>query len=417
MGNKILVVGTGYVGLVSGACFAELGCQVTCVDKDASKITSLNNGVIPIYEPGLDVLVSKNKNAGRIVFLADFPKENFDFVFLCVGTPTDPVTQNANMTTFFAAAKEVSEAIEGKYIVVSKSTVPVGTGKKLAEIFGDKAEIISNPEFLREGNAIHDFMNPDRVLIGANSPKAAEKLSKLYAPLDAKIMVTDIQSSELTKYASNTFLAMKVSFINEIAELCEKVGANVDEVAKGMGLDDRIGNKFLKAGPGIGGSCFPKDAAALSAQARDAGAEGKIISAVIASNETHKSRSAEKIIRIVGQGTVAIFGLTFKANTDDMRESPSLAIIAELQKAGLKVKAFDPAGMENAKKLLSGIEYATSPEAAANGADAIVILTEWDIFKKLDYTKLTPAKKIIIDLRNVLNAEQIPNYKLYGVGK
>lgn len=427
MAKNIIVIGTGYVGLVSGACFAEIGHNVVCVDKDKSKIDGLHHGKMPIYELGLAELVARNVKNQRLKFSTELNLANAEAVFLAVGTPTDPITQNADMTAFFAAAKEVSNHYEiatpsakarnDGLVVVTKSTVPVGTGAKLKEIFGDKAAIISNPEFLREGNAIHDFMHPDRVVIGADESAAAKLVEEIYAPLAAKIMHTSIASSELIKYASNSFLAAKVVFINEIADFCEKVGANVEDVARGMGMDARIGEKFLKAGPGIGGSCFPKDARALAVQSEQAGVPSQIIDALIASNEQRKAKMAERIIGLVGAGKIAIFGLTFKANTNDMRESASLTIIPLLQKAGLKIKAYDPEGMDEAKHFLPDIEYCASALDAANGADGVVILTEWDEFTKLDYTKLALKRKLIIDLRNILNPANMRGFEYHSIGR
>jgi UDPglucose 6-dehydrogenase len=301
--------------------------------------------------------------------------------------------------------------------IVTKSTVPVGTGAKLKEIFGERADIVSNPEFLREGNAIHDFMHPDRVVIGADNKKAAKLVEDIYAPLEARVMHTSIASSELIKYASNSFLAAKVVFINEVADFCEKVGANVEDVARGMGMDVRIGEKFLKAGPGIGGSCFPKDARALAVQANAIGVPSKIIDGLIESNEMRKVKMAERIIKLVGKGTVAIFGLTFKANTNDMREAASLTIIPLLQKAGLKVKAYDPEGMEEAKHFLPDLEYCASAEAAANGADGVVILTEWAEFASIDYAKLKLKRKLVIDLSNILHPEDMKEFEYHSVGR
>jgi UDPglucose 6-dehydrogenase len=417
MAKNIVVIGTGYVGLVSGACFAEIGHNVVCVDKDKAKIDGLHQGKMPIYEPGLDEVVARNVKNKRLQFSTKLDLNSADAVFLAVGTPTDPKTQNADMTAFFAAAREVSSALKNKTVVVTKSTVPVGTGAKLKEIFSDKANIVSNPEFLREGNAIHDFMHPDRVVIGADSEIAAKLVEEIYAPLAAKIMHTSIASSELIKYASNSFLAAKVVFINEIADFCERVGANVEDVARGMGMDARIGDKFLKAGPGIGGSCFPKDARALAVQSEQAGAPSQIIDALIESNEQRKIKMAERIVKLVGKGTVAIFGLTFKANTNDMREAASLTIIPLLQKAGLKVKAYDPEGMEEAKHFLPDLEYCVSAAEAADGADGVVILTEWDEFAKMDYAKLQLKRNLVIDLRNILNPANMKKFEYHSIGR
>jgi UDPglucose 6-dehydrogenase len=417
MEKNIVVIGTGYVGLVSGACFSDIGHFVTCVDKDKSKIDGLHNGKMPIYEPGLEEVVARNVQNKRLNFSTKLELDKADAVFLAVGTPTDPVTQNADMTAFFAAAREVAAALNHKVVIVTKSTVPVGTGAKLKEIFGDKAFVVSNPEFLREGNAIHDFMHPDRVVIGSDSSNAAQLVEEIYAPLKGQVMHTSIASSELIKYASNSFLAAKVVFINEIADFCEKVGADVEDVARGMGMDERIGGKFLKAGPGIGGSCFPKDARALAVQTNSMGVPSKIIDGLIESNEMRKVKMAERVIKLVGKGTVAVFGLTFKANTNDMRESASLTIIPLLQKAGLNIKAYDPEGMEEATHFLPDIGYAASAAEAADGADAVLILTEWDEFAKLDYTKLNLKRKLVIDLRNILVPQKMSGFEYHSIGR
>ena len=416
MKYNLTIIGTGYVGLVSGACFADIGHNVICVDKDKRKIDALKKGMIPIYEPGLKEIVERGINNGRLKFTTELELENANAVFLAVGTPTDPETENADMSMFLAAAKEVAAKLKHRCLIVTKSTVPVGTGAELKKIFAGKASIASNPEFLREGNAVYDFMNPDRIVVGVNSPSCAKFLQSLYKPIKAPFMSTDVVSSELIKYASNTFLAAKVVFINEMADLCEAMGADVEEVAKGMGLDARIGNKFLKTGPGIGGSCFPKDARALAVQAQNHGYPSLIIEALVESNEMRKENMAARIKRKVGKGTVAIFGLTFKANTNDMRESAALSIIPLLQKAGVKIKAYDPAGMEEAKKYLPKIIYSESAAEAAKDADAIVILTEWEEFKRLDYKKLKPRKKVIIDMRNLLKAAPPKGYDYSCLG-
>lgn len=410
MKYNLTIIGTGYVGLVSGACFADIGHNVTCVDKDSSKIAALKSGVIPIYEPDLKEIVDKNVAEKRLNFTTDLNLQNADAVFLAVGTPTDPKTQNADMSMFFAAANEVAAKITKPCVIVTKSTVPIGTNKKLAEIFKGKAEVCSNPEFLREGNAVFDFMNPDRIVAGG-AKSATDLLKDIYSPIKAPFMATDITSAELIKYASNTFLAAKVVFINEMADICEATGADIEEVAKGMGLDARIGDKFLKTGPGIGGSCFPKDARALAVQAEAFGRPSHIINALIESNELRKENIAQRIIDKVGQGTVAIFGLTFKANTDDMRESAALTIIPALQKAGLKVRAYDPAGK------MQDVEQFASAAQAAEGADCIVILTEWSEFKTLDYSTLKLNKKTIMDFRNILKYTPPENFEYICLGK
>lgn len=421
MNYNLTIIGTGYVGLVSGACFADIGHKVICVDKDAKKIDALKRGVIPIYEPGLTEIVKRNVKNGRLKFTTKLETDGANAIFLAVGTPTDPKTEDADMSMFYAAAKEVAAKLKHRCLIVTKSTVPVGTGAKLKTIFKDKASISSNPEFLREGNAVFDFMNPDRIVVGVNSKNCAKFLENLYAPIikksKAPFMATDIVSAELIKYASNTFLAAKVVFINEMADLCEAAGADVEEVAKGMGLDARIGDKFLKTGPGIGGSCFPKDARALAVQAAKFGFPSHIIEALVESNELRKENMAARIKKKVGKGTVAIFGLTFKANTNDMREAPAISIIPLLQKAGVKIKAYDPAGMEEAKHYLSKIEYSRSAAECAKGADAIVILTEWDEFKKLDYARLKPRKKVILDFRNILKSKPPKGWDYSCLGK
>ena len=415
--KNIVMIGTGYVGLVTGACLADIGHNVLCIDKDKSKIEHLQNGGIPIYEPGLDEVVARNFKKGNLRFSTSLELENVDAVFLGVGTPTDKKTGSADLSFLFAAAKEVKAKLQKKTVIVTKSTVPVGTGATLKEIFGDLGMIVSNPEFLREGNAVHDFMNPDRVVVGTDNPAAKNILEQIYAPLKGEMVYTSIESAELIKYAANAFLAAKVAFINEIADLCENVGADVDDVSRGMGLDKRIGAQFLKAGPGIGGSCFPKDIRALLAQEKLAGLESKMVEAVIDSNEKRKVKLAERITSIVSGGTIAIWGLTFKANTDDMRESASLTIIPALQKAGFKIRAYDPQGMHEAKKLLQNVEYAENATSAAESASAVVILTEWPEFKTVDLAKLKMKNKIIIDLRNLLDKEKLSGYDYYSIGR
>ncbi len=420
--KNIVMIGTGYVGLVTGACLADIGHNVLCIDKDAAKIDMLKSGGIPIYEPGLKEIVTRNAKSGNLKFSTELNLEKADAIFLGVGTPTDDTTGNADLTALFSAATEIKQKLKSKTIIVTKSTVPVGTGEKLKSIIGNLGEMVSNPEFLREGNAVNDFMNPDRIVIGSESAHANKIMAEIYAPLKSETLFTSIESAELIKYAANAFLAAKVAYINEIADLCEKVGADVEDVSRGMGLDKRIGSQFLKAGPGIGGSCFPKDIRALLAQEKSAGLESKMVEAVIDSNEKRKIRIAQKIADIVGQGTsaskiIAIWGLTFKANTDDMRESPSLTIIPELQKAGFKIRAYDPEGAREAKKLLPGIELCDTAENAAQGASAIVILTEWQEFKTIDFTKLKLKTKIMIDLRNLLERAQVADYDYYSTGR
>jgi len=414
---KIAVIGTGYVGLVSGACMADIGHEVLCIDRDLHKIADLQKGIIPIYEPGLKEIVERNVAAGRLSFASQMQEAEADAVFLAVGTPTDPKTDNADLSILFEAANEVAQKLGKKTLIVVKSTVPVGTCEKLKGIFGENADIASNPEFLREGSAIKDFMQPDRVVCGVENSQAQDLLQRIYAPLGAKIVFTSPETSELIKYAANAMLAIKVVFINELADLCEEVGADIDDLSVGIGLDSRIGEKFLKAGPGIGGSCFPKDTRALAAQAQNAGVPTKIIEALIDANESRKAKMAKKIINKIGKGKVAVFGLTFKANTDDMRESPALAIVHELERAGLHICAYDPQGMKEAKKLLPNIEYAESAEAAAENAEAVAILTEWEEFKQVDYGKLKLNKKIIFDFRNILTPPQYVGFEYISIGR
>lgn len=414
---KITMIGSGYVGLVSGACFSEFGFDVTCVDKDAEKIERLERNEIPIYEPELEDLVAKNREAGRLHFTTGLAKavSEADAVFIAVGTPSRRGDGHADLSYVFAAAEEIAESMQGYTVVVTKSTVPVGTGYKVAEIIREKNpqadfDIVSNPEFLREGSAINDFMRPDRVVVGTDSKPARELMEKLYRPLflnETPILFTDVVTAELTKYAANAFLATKITFINEMADLCEQTGANVQDVARGMGLDRRIGNKFLHPGPGFGGSCFPKDTRALVKIAQDANAPSHIVETVVDANERRKVRMAEKIIETcdgVDGKTLAVLGLTFKPNTDDMRESASLTILPLLTEAGARLQAYDPKGMEEAEKMLEGyITYCDSAPDAMEGADALVILTEWNEFRSLDLTKVKSLLKnpTIIDLRNI----------------
>ncbi len=414
---RIAMIGTGYVGLVSGACFSEFGVAVTCVDKDESKIARLRAGEIPIYEPGLGQIVDSNVRAGRLSFTTDLAAAvaGADAVFIAVGTPSRRGDGHADLSYVFGAAEEIARALTGYAVVVTKSTVPVGTGRQVAEILRktrpDLAfDVVSNPEFLREGSAIQDFMRPDRVVIGAESDRAQDVMRELYRPLyliETPLIFTTVETAELTKYAANSFLATKISFINEIADLCEAVGADVQDVAKGIGLDGRIGRKFLHAGPGYGGSCFPKDCLALARTAQEAGAPVTIVETTVKVNETRKERMAARVIRACGgsvQGkTVAVLGLTFKPNTDDMRDSPSLAIIPALRKAGATVRAFDPEGMDEAKKLLDGIAFCNGAYDAMDGADALVILTEWNEFRALDLKRVKALLRspTVIDLRNI----------------
>ncbi len=420
---RIAMIGTGYVGLVSGACFSEFGIDVACVDKDAGKIAALRAGKIPIYEPGLDELVERNAKAGRLTFTTDLASAvaGAEAVFIAVGTPSRRGDGHADLTYVFAAAEEIARALTGYAVIVTKSTVPVGTGRKVAErIRAARPEaqfdVASNPEFLREGSAIGDFMRPDRVVIGTTGERAREVMRRIYRPLyliERPILFTKLETSELIKYAANAFLAAKITFINEVADLCEKLGADVHDVAKGIGLDGRIGAKFLHPGPGYGGSCFPKDTMALVRTAQEAQSPLRIIEAVADINDKRKKSMAARVIAAcggsVGGKTIAVLGLTFKPNTDDMRESPSLDIVPALLAAGAKVKAHDPEGMDEAKKLLPAIEFCAGPYEAMQGADALVIVTEWNAFRSLDLARMKAALKapVVVDLRNVYNPREM----------
>ncbi len=414
---RIAVIGSGYVGLVSGACFSEFGVEVTCVDNDAAKIARLQRGEIPIFEPGLDQIVQSNTANGRLHFATDLAKavEGADAVFIAVGTPSRRGDGHADLSYVFAAAEEIAKAIGEYTVVVTKSTVPVGTGRKVAEILRkhlpeSKFDVVSNPEFLREGSAIQDFMRPDRVVIGTESERAAAVMKELYRPLyliETPILFTTLETAELTKYAANGFLATKITFINQIADLCERVGADVQDVARGIGLDGRIGRKFLHAGPGFGGSCFPKDCLALVKTAQDAGAPLSIVETVVKANDERKAHMAERVVQACGGSvkgkTIAVLGLTFKPNTDDMRDSPSLAIVPALQRAGAAIRAFDPEGMNEAKRLLPGVAFCRSSYEAMEGAHALVIVTEWNEFRALDLDRVKTLLKTptIIDLRDI----------------
>jgi UDPglucose 6-dehydrogenase len=419
---RIAVIGTGYVGLVSGACFSEFGVSVTCVDTDAAKIARLRRGEMPIYEPGLEALVADNTAAGRLSFTTELLPaiEGADAVFIAVGTPSRRGDGHADLSYVFAAAAEIGRALAetragGYTVVVTKSTVPVGTGREVAAILhrvcpNARFDVASNPEFLREGSAIEDFMRPDRVVIGADSDRAREVMRQVYRPLylsETPMLFTDIETAELVKYAANAFLATKITFINEIADLCERVGADVQDVARGIGLDGRIGRKFLHAGPGFGGSCFPKDCQALVRTAHEAAADLAIVETVVQVNEARKARMADKIIAACGGTvagkTIAVLGLTFKPNTDDMRDSPSLAILPRLATAGAAIRAFDPAGIDEARNLMPELVYCDDAYDAAAGADALVLLTEWNEFRALDLARIGRllAEPLVIDLRNI----------------
>jgi UDPglucose 6-dehydrogenase len=428
---RIAVIGSGYVGLVSGACFSEFGVNVTCVDLDAGKIARLENGEMPIYEPGLDQLVMSNMAAKRLSFTTDLNAavKGADAVFIAVGTPSRRGDGHADLSYVFGAAEQIAQAMDGYTVVVTKSTVPVGTGRKVAEIIRktrpDAAfDVVSNPEFLREGSAIGDFMRPDRVVIGAETERGQNVMRELYRPLflnDTPILFTKIETSELTKYAANSFLAAKISFINEIADLCEKVGADVQDVAKGIGLDGRIGRKFLHAGPGYGGSCFPKDCLALVKTAQDAGSPVSIIEAVIKVNDNRKEDMAQRVIRACGGNvkgkTLAVLGVTFKPNTDDMRDSPALDIIPALQKAGATVRAFDPEGMKEAAKMMDNVVWSKDTYDTITGADAVVIITEWNEFRALDLPRVKSllTSPTVIDLRNIYKPEDMSAAGFYYV--
>jgi len=430
---RIAVIGTGYVGLVSGACFSEFGVSVTCVDTDAAKIARLRRGEMPIYEPGLEALVAANTAAGRLSFTTELLPaiEGADAVFIAVGTPSRRGDGHADLSYVFAAAAEIGRALAetragGYTVVVTKSTVPVGTGREVAAILhrvcpNARFDVASNPEFLREGSAIEDFMRPDRVVIGADGDRAREVMRQLYRPLylsETPMLFTDIETAELIKYAANAFLATKITFINEIADLCERVGADVQDVARGIGLDGRIGRKFLHAGPGFGGSCFPKDCKALVRTAHEAAAELAIVETVVQANEARKARMADKIIAACGGTvagkTIAVLGLTFKPNTDDMRDSPSLAILPRLATAGAAIRAFDPAGIDEARNLMPELVYCDDAYDAAAGADALVLLTEWNEFRALDLARIGRllATPLIIDLRNIYQPAEMAAARL-----
>jgi UDPglucose 6-dehydrogenase len=412
---RIAMIGTGYVGLVSGACLSEFGHTVVCVDKDATKVEALRRGVIPIFEPGLDEVVAANEKAGRLFFETDLKKAvaGADAVFIAVGTPSRRGDGHADLSYVFAAAEEIAAALTGYAVVVTKSTVPVGTSRKVEDIIkkarpGVPFDMASNPEFLREGSAIEDFRRPDRVVVGCDTEKAKEVMKEVYRPLylhETPILFTSRETSELIKYAANAFLATKITFINEMADLCERVGADVQDVARGIGLDGRIGGKFLHAGPGFGGSCFPKDTIALVKTAHEAGAPSRIVEAVVAVNDQRKVNMAKKIEDAFGgvKGkTIAVLGLTFKPNTDDMRDAPSLVIVPALQQAGARIKAYDPEGAKEAGKHLA-LDFAASAYEALEGADGVVILTEWNEFRALDLVKVKAALKtpLMVDLRNI----------------
>jgi UDPglucose 6-dehydrogenase len=434
---RIAVVGTGYVGLVSGVCLANFGHQVVGIDKDAAKIAALRDGRVPFFEPGLGDLVAANVAAGRLRFTDDLAEgvADAEVVFIAVGTPSMPCSGMADLSYVYRAAHEIAEALadrDGFVVVVDKSTVPVGTGDVVEKILrrrvdGCRFAVVSNPEFLREGVAIGDFCHPDRIVIGLDDPAAEAPMRAIYAPLEAEgvtFLYTSRRSAELVKYAANVFLAMKVTFINEIAELCDAVGGDVRDVARGVGLDRRIGESFLKPGPGFGGSCFPKDTQALIQAGREAGAPVRLVETLVAVNEARKLAMAEKIAAACGGSldgkTIAVWGLTFKPDTDDMRDAPSLTIVPALQDAGARVVAFDPEGMTMARALLPGVEFADDPLACAKGASALVLITEWAVFSAVDFGQVKDAMRdpTVVDLRNIFDGKALRNlgFRYCGVG-
>ena len=423
---RVAMVGTGYVGLVSGACIADFGHQVICVDKDGTKISALNAGEIPIYEPGLGELVRTNVEQGRLSFRTalDEAVAEADAVFIAVGTPSRRGDGHADLSYVYEAAREIAAALRGFTVVITKSTGPVGTGDEVERIIrelqpGDDVAVVSNPEFLREGAAIHDFKHPDRIVVGTDDERARKIVAEIYRPLylnQAPILFTGRRTAELVKYAANAFLATKITFINEIADLCERVGADVQEVARGIGLDNRIGSKFLHAGPGFGGSCFPKDVRALIKTAQDHDVPMRILEAVETVNDTRKRAMARKVSAafagVLRGKTVAVLGLTFKPNTDDMREAPSIPLITALQDMGAKVRAYDPVGMEQANQVLTDVTYCRGPYDCVDEADAVVIVTEWEQFRALDLGRVSDlmACPVIVDLRNVYRPEDMKKH-------
>jgi UDPglucose 6-dehydrogenase len=420
---RIAMIGTGYVGLVFGACFAEFGHRVTGVDKDTDKIAALKDGMMPLYEPGLPDIVGRNVKEGRLSFTTDLTRAvaEAEAVFIAVGTPSRRGDGHADLTYVYAAAREVAPALDGFTVVVTKSTVPVGTGDEVERVIRRERPdadfaVVSNPEFLREGAAIRDFKHPDRIVVGTSDERARKVMEELYRPLylnRAPIMITDRRTAELIKYAANAFLATKITFINEIADLAEKVGANVQDAARGIGLDNRIGPKFLHAGPGFGGSCFPKDALALIKTAYDYETPLRIVETVVAVNDTRKRAMARKVLNALGgdirDKTIAVLGLTFKPNTDDMREAPSIPLITALQDLGANVRVFDPVGMPQARKAIENVTFCEGPYACADEADALVIVTDWEQFRALDLEvlKSVMARPVIVDLRNIYRPEDV----------
>jgi UDPglucose 6-dehydrogenase len=433
---RVTMIGGGYVGLVSGACFAEFGMEVTIVEADDRKLGALKEGRIPIFEPGLDRLVSENVAAGRLSFTGDMDEglADAEVVFIAVGTPTRRGDGHADLTYVYQAAQQVARRLKNYAVIVTKSTVPVGTGRRVAEIVRETRpdldfDVASNPEFLREGNAIGDFMRPDRVVIGVESDRAADILRTLYRPLfliETPIIVTSIETAELTKYAANSFLAMKVTFINEVADLCERVGADVHDVARGMGLDGRIGRKFLHPGPGFGGSCFPKDTLAMARIGQDAGAPQRLVETVVTVNDARKSTMARRVILACGGSVrgkrIAVWGLTFKPETDDMRDAPSIPIVSRLVEDGAELHVFDPEGMEQARPHLPPeVIYATDPIEAVTGADALVVVTEWNLFRAVAPSRLKALMRgsVIVDLRNIFDPAAIraAGFAYHAIGR
>jgi UDPglucose 6-dehydrogenase len=432
---RITMIGTGYVGLVSGACFSDFGHDVICVDKDGRKIEALHRGIMPIFEPGLAQLVERNVKGGRLSFTTDLAAgvADAEAIFIAVGTPSRRGDGHADLSYVFGATEEIARALRRPAVVVTKSTVPVGTGDEVERIIREtapeaKAWVVSNPEFLREGAAIEDFKRPDRIVVGTDDPQAAEIMREVYRPLylnKAPLVFTSRRTAELIKYAANAFLATKITFINEVADLCEAVGADVQDVARGIGLDNRIGAKFLHAGPGYGGSCFPKDTIALLKTAEDHNAPLRIVESVVKVNDQRKRAMGRKIIQALGgeaRGkTVALLGLTFKPNTDDMRDAPSLSIVQALQDAGAQVRGYDPEGIEQARALMPDLEYHENPYKAAEGADAVVLVTEWDVLRALDLRRIakTMTQPVLVDLRNIYPPEEVKaaGLRWFGIGK
>ena len=419
---RVTMIGVGYVGLVSGACFADFGHQVTCIDKDTAKIASLNRGEIPIFEPGLAELVESNVRQARLEFAAEASQiGEADAVFIAVGTPSRRGDGHADLSFVYQSVRDIAPLLGSAAVVITMSTVPVGTGDEIENILRENRpntdiQVVSNPEFLREGAAIQDFKHPDRIVVGSDDDRARKVLADLYRPLylnTSPIIYVDRRTAELIKYASNAFLATKITFINEIADLCEQVGADVQEVARGMGLDNRIGGKFLHAGPGFGGSCFPKDTSALIKTAHDHGVPLRLVETVSAVNEQRKRAMARKVVQALGGSvrgkTVAVLGLTFKPNTDDTRDSPAIPLITALHDLGATVRGYDPAGMEQAKPLLPDVHYCQSAYSAAQGADAVVIATEWEQFRALDLSRLRAvmSQPVIVDLRNIYRSDEM----------